>query len=133
MVTESRLIFLVKDPHWTFLWWEFPIWVQASIRAQINKEKGLLAIRVYDVTHILFNGSNAHSSFYIDVSKEFDHYYLNILASDRNYLAEIGIKYPEGPFMYQGPFQPLVRSNTIYLPRDHASEATGNSWSTITL
>lgn len=127
MSGEDRLIFLVKDPHWTFLWWEFTPDVAAKIKAQVVEASGLLVIRVYDVTHILFDGSNAHLSFDIDVSKEIDHYYLNIWASDRNYLAEIGMKYPEGLF------RPLVRSNTIYLPRDHPSDATGETWSTITL
>jgi hypothetical protein len=124
---NNRLYFLVKDPHWTFLWWGFAPGTTEEVKTQNMEAGGQLTIRVYDVTHILFDGRNAHFSFDIDVSKEIDHYYLNIWASDRNYLAEIGIKYPDGRFL------PLARSNTIYLPRDHASDETGETWSTITL
>jgi hypothetical protein len=127
MPQKSRIYFLVKDPHWTFLWWEIPRAAVEQVTARHGSIAERMTLRIYDVTHIIFDGSNAHYSFDLDVSMDTDHWYLNIWASDRNYCAEIGFKSAEGVFF------PVVRSNTIYLPRDRPSDSTEETWSTITV
>jgi hypothetical protein len=125
MTNRNRLIFLVKDPHWTFLWWELS---PASLRQVIEDQRGdpgQLILRIYDVTHLLFDGQNAHLVFDVELDRSVDHYYLNIWAADRNYLAEIGLRYPPEIF------HPLARSHSIYLPREHPSTTGEESWSTI--
>ena len=126
MADRTILYFLVKDPHWTFLWWN--IASGAPEKAGVAPGSGAIQVlRIYDVTHILFDGRNAHHSFDVEITGETDHWYLNIESSNRNYLAEIGYRFPDGRFAA------LARSNTIYLPRDQAAETVGETWSTIIL
>lgn len=81
-----------------------------------------LVVRVYDVTDLIFNGSNAHRFFDLEVAKRSGNYYFGIDRLERNYLAEIGLRNK------QGTFYPLGRSNTAFFDRDRPSgnyQATG--------
>ncbi len=96
-----------------------------TVAAQNGGQAGQLALRIYDVTHILFDGTNAHAWFDVDVFFETNYWYLNIGNSDRNYLAEVGYRRPDGQF------SACARSHSIYLPRDHASDSDTYAPSTI--
>ena len=124
---KDRIYFLVKDPHWTFLWWQLAPETVQRVAEQNSGQPGQLVLRIYDVTHILFDGSNAHAWFDVDVFFETNYWYLNIGASDRNYLAEVGYRRADGQFT------PCARSHSIYLPRDHPSDAGAYETSTILL
>jgi len=124
---KSRLLLLVKDPHWTFVSWRLSRQDMEDAIARHGGAGGQLTVRIYDVTGLRFDGQNAHSSFDVTVSEEADHWYLNFWSSDRNYCADIGYSYLDGGFVA------LCRSNVIYLPRDHPSDSTEETWSTIHL
>ncbi|MCL5022608.1 MAG: DUF4912 domain-containing protein [Nitrospirae bacterium] len=74
-----------------------------------------LVVRVYDVTDIIFDGFNAHMFFDLDVGKPAGNYYFTVDCLARNYLAEIGLRNP------QGMFHPLSRSNAAFFDRDRPS------------
>ncbi len=115
MSGRSRAYFLVKDPHWTFIWW--------SINPK--GEKGTPTLRVHDVTHIIFDGYNSHCYFDVEATGDTDHWYLPIAVSNRNYLVDVGFKDDNGHF------STTARTNTIYLPRDCPSESTQVTWKRI--
>ena len=46
-------------------------------------------LRVYDITDVLFDGNNAHSFFDIAVGGA-DRWYINVTASNRSYVVEVG-------------------------------------------
>jgi hypothetical protein len=111
-----RAYFLVKDPHWTFVWWGLP----AALLAALGPEEPLW-LRVHDVTDIVFDGTNSHHHFDIRVGRLTDHWYLRLDVPNRVYCAEIGHK-------VGGVFVPLVRSNAAVLPPDAPCAQTGETW-----
>lgn len=116
MNSAARAYFLVKDPHWTFVWWELP---PAALTALAPDEP--LYLRVHDVTGVVFDGGNSHGHFDIQVGRITDHWYLRLEVSDRVYCAELGCK-------AGGVFIPLVRSNAAALPPDGPSPQAGETW-----
>ena len=121
MIEKNRIYFLVKDPHWTFIWWEMTKEMQKQMK------KAQLTLRIHDITHIIFDGNNSHSYLDVEVIGETDHWYLHIPVSNRNYCVELGLKEKDGTFYL------ITRSNTIYLPRDYPSVFSPGEWSTIDL
>lgn len=121
---KDRAYFLPKDSHWSFLWWELS---QRTIRKYAAAGDFQLMFRVHDVTDILFDGENSHSHFDVVVTDKTDHWYLYIHASNRNYVAQVGF------YRRMTGFQPVVRSNTLYLPPDRPSGDYSEIWTTIQL
>jgi glycosyltransferase involved in cell wall biosynthesis len=114
---EDAISFLMVNPHLGYLTWHIR---EQSVNILRAKHGGAFAnaalvMRVYDVTDILFEGSNAHMFFDIDVGKRSGNYYFGVDRLGRNYLAEIGLR------NMQGVFYPLDRSNTAFFDRDRPS------------
>ena len=124
---ENHIYFLVKDPHWTFLWWELTQETLQCYAVQNDNTTNQLILRISDVTHIIYDGKNAHSWFDVEVRIKTNHWYLYIGESNRNYVAEIGFRKPDGLYI------PYARSHSIYLPRDRACEYTKYNDSTISM
>jgi uncharacterized protein len=116
MESEARAYFLVKDPHWTLVWWHLPA---TALRILAPSEP--LYLRVHDVTDISFDGRNSHSYFDLDVGRATDHWYLYLAVANRVYCAEVGRKTENG-------FLSLVRSNAAFLPADGPSARTDETW-----
>lgn len=72
-------------------------------------------IRIYDVTDILFDGSNAHMFFDVHVNALHGNYYLKVDKPGRNYLAEAGC------LLKDGTFHCFARSNTCLFEKDRPS------------
>jgi hypothetical protein len=113
VTAEPRAYFLVKDPHWTFVWWSLPGTVLGADEP--------LYLRLHDVTDILFDGTNSHSHFDINVGGITDHWYLRLEVPNRVYCAEVGRKAGD-------VFVPLVRSNAAVLPPEGPAPQTGETW-----
>ncbi|MBN1953758.1 MAG: DUF4912 domain-containing protein [Anaerolineae bacterium] len=124
----DRAYFLPKDPHWTFIWWHVsPETVErVGLEGGFDPLQAQWTLRIHDVTDILFDDTNSHFHFDVDISPEIDHWYLEIWAADRNYCAQAGFK------TAAGRFHPAVTSNTICLPRDGPSASNEESWTTLT-
>jgi len=72
-------------------------------------------VGVYDVTNIIFDGSNAHFSFDFNVGGPSGNYYFGVNRLARNYLREIGLWSPDGSF------HPIARSDAVYFDSDRPS------------
>ncbi|MBP1966764.1 DUF4912 domain-containing protein [Paenibacillus aceris] len=69
-------------------------------------------IRLYDVTHLIFNGHNAHAYWDTTTLPEANHSYLHQAHADRNYIVDIGT------YTWEHEFIPLLRSNCVVTPKD---------------
>jgi len=74
-----------------------------------------LVVRIHDVTDIIFDGSNSHTWFDLEVGRHEGNYYFGNTAPARNYMAEMGLRGPGGFF------HPLLTSNTAYFGRNRRS------------
>lgn len=127
ILTKNRIYFLLKDPRWSFIWWRVN-WLDAlhSLMARSGRTcpSSSPALRIHDVTDIIFDGQNSHS--YIEIKDGIgntDHWYFNLQASGRNYCAEVGFTGGPGWFL-------IARSNTLFVPRAGPSTSHDESWST---
>ncbi|WP_318508407.1 DUF4912 domain-containing protein [Bacillus sp. T3] len=66
------------------------------------------ALRLYDVTHLLFNGNNAHDMFEFLIPDTLDHWRIKGIQKKRIYCLEFGILLTDTEFF------PLLRSKNIY-------------------
>jgi len=112
-LTDSLVLNMVH-PRLGHLHWHLRPDSVETLRAQAGDagRHAALAIRVYDVTDIVFDGFNAHRFFDIDVSGLTGHYYLGIDRPGRNHLAEIGLRCADGAY------RALARSATVFFDRD---------------
>ncbi len=67
------------------------------------------SVRIYDVTQLRFNGSNAHDYYELAVSYSRENWNVKGLPSNRSYIAELGLKMTENDFF------PILRSNVVHL------------------
>ncbi|MEW5693454.1 MAG: DUF4912 domain-containing protein [Candidatus Hydrogenedentota bacterium] len=122
---KDRLLLLVRDPHWVFAYWELTEKSIQKIRKKIGEEtfkRSTIILRMHDVTDIVFNGTNSHASWDIDVNTRLGTRHINVWGTDRNYLAELGYRTPSGTFIR------ALLSNTISVPRGKVSDRIDENW-----
>ena len=79
-------------------------------------------LRMYDISLIHFDGTNAHQVFDIDIGLEARGWYIPIWTADKSYCADVGF------LARTGRFQPISRSNIIHTPRATPSSRTDEQW-----
>jgi uncharacterized protein len=89
--------------------WKIASWqkdLSASYFDHINQE--IIILRLYDVTDIYFNGSNAHSTYEFQLMKDTSNWTIKGIKLGRSYLTEIGYK------VNQNQYFPILRSNAVH-------------------
>lgn len=118
---EDRIVLMVRDPYWVFAYWEID-------PARIDREKawfGLdsrLAVRIYDITGVHFDGANANGFYDQEVYDRVGDWYFDLGRPSHSFCADIGLLSSEGRFLT------LARSNYITMPRDGASDVIDEEW-----
>jgi len=109
---ENELLLMEVDPAIVFASWE----VKPDC---ISCKTGKLTLRVYDVTGLDFDGSNANMFFDIALSKRVDSKFIDIKMPGRDVIMEIGLQQPDGSF------EPIKRSNRVSMPSLRTFEEIG--------
>jgi hypothetical protein len=100
---EDSITLMTVDPRKVFAYWEVREDALASY-------PGILNIRVYDVTGIDFDGTNANSYFDIAVNEAIGSWYIDVSPA-KEFIADIGVISPKGVFII------IARSNKVSTPR----------------
>ena len=121
---ETGIVLLVRDPYWLFSYWEVSLPRIEEARRELGNEFGSSKsiLRVYDVTGVIFDGSNAHSSFDITLENLVRSWYLSVTAPEKTWIVDIGVLAPSGKFIV------LARSNAMATPADSMSNADYEEW-----
>lgn len=122
---ETKIALLPRDPRWIYAYWEIDEAGKEEVKRKRGEEifsRGSLTLRFYDVTDILFNGTNAHRQFDVKVDPEIGNWYFQVPESGRTYLSDIGLLTKEGEFIC------LARSNVVSLPKGKISEISDEEW-----
>jgi len=121
---EDKIIVQVRDPWWVHTYWEVKDSTIQSIQHNLGNDfEGAKAVlRVYDVTCILFDGSNAHKYFDIEIPLEARSWYIDIGGAGRSWCIDIGFRLRDGRFIL------IARSNTVLMPLDGPSWQTDEEW-----
>ncbi len=121
---KDKITLQVRDPRWLHCYWEV---VANTWNNLINKLKELFfsakrVLRVYDVSHIVFDGKNAHRFFDVEVAAEATSWYLDTGGPGRSWVVDYGLKLSNGEFIT------IVRSNVVTTPLDGPSWITDEEW-----
>ncbi len=122
---DNKLVLMVRDPWWLFAYWELIPEEVSRRREEIPEEErsaSQFVMRVYDISHIDFDGSNAHYYFDVVIPYGAERWYINVNAPGRSWVAEMGWLAPDGKFY------PVVRSNVVATPLDGPSWITDEEW-----
>ncbi len=118
---KDKLVLMPVNPNWLHAYWDFsPETIRKIESLGLGYE---IVLRLYDVTYIIFDGTNAHRTFEFGVDVRFTkNYYFNVPLPGASYILELGYKDPNGKFV------PLLRSNVCNAPKNHPSDSKRERW-----
>ncbi len=121
---EDKIVLQVRDPWWVHAYWEvcWPTRERLSLELGNDYNRARAALRVYDVTDIIFNGTNANRFFDIEVNLDAANWYIDTGGPGRSWCVDLGLRLPDGRFVT------IVRSNTVFTPLDGPSWITDEEW-----
>ncbi len=95
------------------VFWRIPDgkWQLISTYYDIDPENCALAVKINDITSIIYNGRNAHSYRLLPVGNKQESIVLQDLSPNRSFCFEIGVL-----DVYQS-FLPILQSNPLHTPR----------------
>jgi len=103
---------MTVDAHTLYVYWEISDRRRWLVAQHFQCDYGDMpkVLRVYDVTCMFFDGSNAHTCWDIMPGAEASDWYIRDLGADRTYIADIGT------YTWDHEFIPLLRSNCAATP-----------------
>ncbi|MFA5362298.1 MAG: DUF4912 domain-containing protein [Candidatus Omnitrophota bacterium] len=121
---KDKMVLNVRDPWWLYTFWEVSKGtferVKQALKDAFHSAKKTL--RVYDVTNVNFNGSNANRYFDIDIHHEATSWYIDTGGPNRSWCVDYGLKLSNGEFVT------ILRSNIVHTPSDGPSHITDEEW-----
>ena len=121
----DRLALMARDPHWLYAYWE----ITATKQEEFNTVYGPDAwsstrpvLRVYDVTGVDFDGTNAKRFVDILVDELADNWHIQVGQPDRSFCVDLGRMFQNGHFVT------LLRSNIVTTPRASLSDRLDEEW-----
>jgi hypothetical protein len=118
---EERIVLMARDPYWAFVYWE-------TTPARLEREKAWfgwdskLAVRLYDITGVPFDGMNANGYYDQEVFDRVGSWYFDLARPSHSFCADIGLLTPDGRFLT------LARSSSVTLPREGVSDVLDQEW-----
>lgn len=124
---DNKVVLLVRDPYWLHAYWEITDVRKSHIEREAQAGWGDLrkVLRVYDVTDVIFDGTNANKSFDIDLTSDANNWYIHVGEPDRSWCADLGVITSDGRFIL------IVRSNVVTTPLDRPSDVIDEEWMTL--
>lgn len=121
---QDKIILQVRDPWWLHAYWEVKDSTFARLVNELGEEfhRAKRILRVYDVSHIIFNGYNAHRFFDIHLSEHTNNWYIDTAGPGRSWCVDFGL------LLASGRFITILRSNTVQTPLDGPSWITDEEW-----
>ncbi|MCM8797278.1 MAG: DUF4912 domain-containing protein [Candidatus Omnitrophica bacterium] len=122
---RDTLVLQVRDPWWIHAYWELKSSTMEGIKASIGQKDFSCArrvLRVYDVSNIIFDGTNAHRSFDIHINEYADSWYIDVGIPGRSWCVDLGLLLADGRFIT------ILRSNIVNTPIDGPSSITDEEW-----
>ncbi len=121
----DRLVLMARDPEWLFAYWEISATKQDLFKSKHGEEsweKTNPVLRVYDITGVDFDGSNANSYTDIAVNDDADNWHIRVGTPNRTFCVDLGRMFPNGHFVT------LLRSNIVWTPRATLSDRIDEEW-----
>ncbi|HKA56859.1 MAG TPA: DUF4912 domain-containing protein [Candidatus Binatia bacterium] len=121
---DNRFVLLARDPHWLYAYWDFSTEEISTTLTQLGTQEARPILRVFDVTYIDFDGTNAWHHIDIELTPFATNWYISVPRPAASYCAEVGYQSPDGRFAALG------RSNVVTTPRNGVSPEATLRWVT---
>lgn len=109
---RTKVVLLPVDPYMVHVYWELdpmgPKQASKALGKKFLESQSIL--RFYDVTNIVFDGTNASNVFDISVDLLKPSCYIHLRSPQKTYIVDLGWR------TQQGQFYCLGRSNTVHTP-----------------
>lgn len=121
---KDLVVLQVRDPWWLHAYWEVRESTWGKLKNELARlfETAKKVLRVYDVSFINFNGSNAHRSFDIEMHHDARSWYIDTAGPGRSWCVDFGLRLSDGRFIT------IARSNIVTTPLDGPSWVTDEEW-----
>ncbi|MFN6991992.1 MAG: DUF4912 domain-containing protein [Fervidobacterium sp.] len=118
--SKDKLVAMPVNPYWIHFYWDLSEENKSLLRsADVVKP----VLRIYDVTFVEFDGTNAHRTFEITIDPlTLRNYYLNVPMPGAHYMGELGY------YDFKGMYKVLLRSNLCKVPVNSPSQSTRERW-----
>jgi hypothetical protein len=125
----DRVTAMVVDPTRLLVYWEVTDEGIARARARLApaaQEAATLALRIYDVTSIIFDGTNAHAHGEQPIERRHRQWTFEIGRPGSTVVVEVGLRDADGRFVR------MARSRRADFPRLEPVAAGAAAWRTLT-
>lgn len=121
---RDKIVLQVRDPWWVHAYWEIRGETLERLRDELKDEfyRARRVLRVYDVSQIIFNGTNAHRFFDIQIDEQANNWYIDTAGAGRSWCVDLGL------VLSGGRFVTIIRSNTVATPIDGPSWISDEEW-----
>ncbi len=121
---RDKIVLQVRDPYWIHAYWEVRSQTLDRLKDKLRDEfyKARRILRVYDISHIIFDGKNAHRFFDIQLNEHANNWYIDTGGPGRSWCVDLGLLLADGRFIT------IVRSNTVYTPLEGPAWITDEEW-----
>jgi hypothetical protein len=115
--TVARVAVMAVNPYLLHVYWQVSERDSENIRDILHESaaEARPVLRFYDITCILFDGTNAHRTFDVEVDLRTMKWKVPVWSADKSYVVDLGYKGSEGYFY------PIARSNVVNVPRAEPS------------
>jgi len=109
---ESQVVLLPVKPYLIYAYWDVTSNDIEKAKQRLGDKYGhsQAVLRFYDVTDIIYDGTNAHDFFDLDINLQPKDWYVDLWSPDKSYFVDLGFKTRDGFFLS------LARSNVAKTP-----------------
>jgi len=110
---ETRVVLLPVDPYLVHVYWDVASGELEGAKKPLGEDyrRAQATLRFYDITYIMFDGTNAHSSFDVDIELQARNWYVHLWSPEKSYCVDLGFRTEDGRFVS------IARSNIVETPR----------------
>lgn len=110
---ETRLVLLPIHPYLIHAYWELTPGDLERVKRRVGEGQGTAkpVLRIYDITYLEYDGTNAHSYFDVEIDLGTRNWYVPLWSPGKSYITELGFKRADGEYLA------VTRSNVAHTPR----------------
>jgi hypothetical protein len=123
----DRVTAAAVDPEQLYVHWEITDEAIEVARGRLREagEHAWLALRVYDTTGVLFDGTNAHGHFDHRIERSDRQWFFHIGKPTSSAFVDVGLRAPDGSF------RRIARSGRVDFPRAEPAPWSDPEWMTV--
>ena len=98
---ESRVVLLPVEPYLIHAYWDVTSNDIEKAKQRLGEDYGQsqAVLRFYDVTNIIYDGTNAHGFFDVDIDLQAKDWYVDLWSPDKSLFVDLGFKTGDGFFL----------------------------------